>query len=366
MVSAKLEVPLTAKEKEGPLGENKKTWESVVPTFLLIAALSLLTYTSLAVHRSVLFGRTASGTRTAAIPRIHKLQHITQRDGANFTLLAGSIRSFSQGVHNVHQQPRTCLCLLATPPGMSTLRETMQLVFTQSDNDDGLYHYEPFDCIHLTLTDQAIRFSPDQVYDTAGDFLPFLMEDPRLIVHRLFDHGPLTEYMGPASLEQHPDTSLTFLKLSELVTKTEQVRQVLAAATDLDKQAFWCLEGENFLWKSDRQSVVSKPVQMQNVQVASEADTCRGSPLLLRRRHFDDFLWNQTDYHSECAKEKQGRWLSFQVHRQDYPVKVIRDETLNRNKMMPHRKFRKECTLAWLEAHPRAYASLQEEIRPRQ
>ena len=298
---------------------------------------------------------------TVAKSVVRKFKHLTSEE-AMFPLY-GSLQTFSQQQQYNPLEQRTCLCLLATPMSMPTLWKTIEKILQDEDN------FGMFDAIHLTLTDQAIRFYPEQVYDPQTSTLISPTDSrQRLIMHRLWHHGALTQYMGPVSLEQHLDTILVFLNLENALDQASQIRQLTQASQSLDdkhNRAMWCFEGENFRWVDNKRNskgdplLSTKPVYMPPDQTWCEVDLCRGSPLLLRRRHFgNEFLWNHTSY--ACPDKEQYRWLSYQVERQGYPRKAVRDSTLPPGHITPARGFRPTCTQKWWNAHPEAYRNFRE------
>jgi hypothetical protein len=50
---------------------------------------------------------------------------------------------------------------------------------------------------------------------------------------------------------------------------------------------------------------------------------CRGvGGILFKPKHFTDFWYNQSEYHESCFWD-DDRWISFQMERQGFPLKVV-------------------------------------------
>jgi hypothetical protein len=50
---------------------------------------------------------------------------------------------------------------------------------------------------------------------------------------------------------------------------------------------------------------------------------CRGvGGMLFKPKHFRNFFWNQSDYHESCFWD-DDRWVSYQLERQGFPLKVV-------------------------------------------
>jgi len=197
------------------------------------------------------------------------------------------------------------------------------------------------DCVHLSIPHRAIRFGGKDRYPTTGELMrkyPKVLKDPRVVLHRLPDFGPLTRYLGPVSWERHPDTSVVLFDIDskDMFAPQKDLVLLFYAAYKLDDDAAWCFQGENFL--VDKNNKVESAWTTFPSHVAHVAENgreynltwnlvhfCRGvGGLLFKPKHFADFWYNQSEYGAgDACFWDDDRWVSFQIDRQGYPLKVV-------------------------------------------
>jgi hypothetical protein len=311
----------------------------------------------------------------------------------------------SSRMHHNPEQRRNCLSLTATPKEMTGLKRVVRLLLNYKP-------YDMFDAIHLCIPDNYMRFQQENTTRTSRtppstEELLSTFVDPRIIIHRLADYGPMTRYIGPLSFEKHPETTITIFDVDStdmvaLLTKSSRLKKkkprdlthLVYAARLVDTDAVWCHQGEDFLvnqydqvkevWDSYPLEITSSTTTGKNSTSWCRVDFCRATGgLLFKPKHFENFWWNQTAYHESCFWD-DDRWVSYQMERQKFPLKAIHEpdqedlatwrrrnieeeeiENAERlyhgrrlgsltkvtNKMKSH----ETCPLAWLKQHPEAY-----------
>ena len=259
----------------------------------------------------------------------------------NFSPLTGLIRSYPNSAHHDPSQKRRCLAFTAVPKELDKLLQTIQGILGDSRLAPIL------DCIHLTIPDRSIRYSTE-LYPTT-QALQRNYTDPRLIITRTsFDYGPMTRYLGPLHFERHPHTTMILFDVDTnmynlLYQPAHDLALLFLAADKIDPSAVWCWQGENFqvddnnvvhaAWDTYPLQAVSawvnepQPLPQDASALASlslnQCHFCRGvGGLAFKPLHFQDFWWNQSDYHESCFWD-DDRWVSYQVDRQGFPLKVL-------------------------------------------
>jgi hypothetical protein len=160
------------------------------------------------------------------------------------------------------------------------------------------------DCIHLSIPHRSLRFGGEDYPKT--DALLKLVEDPRIIVHRLFDYGPMTRYIGPLSYERHPDTSIVIFDMDSkgmIGNKDKDLVTLFHAAQKVDNDAMWCLQGENF-WVEDglvKPKWDTFPLHRSHAVEWNLVHFCRGvGGLLFKPKQFVNF-WYKYEKRKRCV-----------------------------------------------------------------
>jgi hypothetical protein len=294
--------------------------------------------------------------------------------------LSGLIRSYPNGDHDPTQR-RNSITFTTVPKEIPFLLITVEKILEYMDFDPA----DTFDAIHLCIPDRPMRFK--DVYPTTSE-LQKMITDPRVIIHRLPDYGPMTRYLGPLAYEQHPESSIVLFDMDSndltydlyrngVGNQTRDLVHLVYASRQIDESAMWCNQGENFAMNEFRQV---KPewdlfpeVQEGNLSW-NHVHFCRGvGGLLFKPKHFVDFWYNQSDYHESCFWD-DDRWVSYQMERQGFPLKVVhvpvhskptpRSSTAEKSS---HRRLgtltevneqlnsAETCPVAWLTKHPDTY-----------
>jgi hypothetical protein len=337
--------------------------------------------------------------------------------------LPREVRSYPNGNSSIHnqEQRRDCLSLTATPKEMVGLKRVVRLLLNYTP-------YDMFDAIHLCIPDNNyMRFQAKNNTTTSRrrtrttrpppppstEELQSMFPDPRIILHRLADYGPMTRYVGPLAFERHPETTITILDVDStdmvaLTTlfkkKPRDLTHLVYASRMIDQEAVWCHQGEDFLVNQYNQvqevwdtfplemtpSAAMTTTTMGKNRSSSTSSWCRvdfcraTGGLLFKPKHFANFWWNQTAYHESCFWD-DDRWVSYQMERQNFPLKAFhapdeedlatwrrRRNTEDEESVVERRlyhgrrlgsltkvtnkmKSHETCPLAWLKLHPEAY-----------
>lgn len=200
-------------------------------------------------------------------------------------------------------------------------------------------------------------------------------------------------YLGPLSFEQNPDTRIVIFDLdTNGITNNNllDLTRLIYASSVLDGNAMWCHQGENFCMNQYNQTKSvwdTFPLERTGDENTwNLVHFCRGvGGLLVQPKHFNDFWWNQTDYHESCFWD-DDRWVSFQMERQGIAMKVIHDtEQYNVTSLLLRKRRQQDaqqqqqqsnshhrrlgsltrvtnklksaqtCPVAWLNQHPETY-----------
>lgn len=309
--------------------------------------------------------------------------------------LSGLIRSYTTGDHDPIQS-RNTITFTTVPSEIPLLTLVVRQVLQYMDQDTA----QTFHAIHLCIPDRPMRF---QDTFSSTEQLRANFTDPRIIIHRLPDYGPMTRYLGPLSYEQNEDTTVTLFDMDSVdltydltwgnaneSNVTRDIVHLVHAARHIDTRAIWCNQGENFAMNEFGQV---KPVwdlypeqQAPGNFTWNEVHFCRGvGGLLFKPRHFENFWYNQSDYHESCFWD-DDRWVSYQMERQGFPLKVLHNPkrgvdpkavvadvaTATTNDAMDSNAHRRlgtltnvnlglgsaeACPIKWLTQHPETYPS---------
>jgi hypothetical protein len=257
--------------------------------------------------------------------------------------IAGLIRSYPNGNHHDPTQRRNSITFTTMPNEIPTLQISVRAILEFMTEDP----LQTFDAMHLCIPDRPMR-SQDTYPSTLE--LQKLFTDPRIIIHRLPDYGPMTRYLGPLAYEQHPDSAIVLFDIDsdDLTYDLEQedgktngrdhtrdIIHLVHASRHLDESAVWCNQGENFIMNEFQQVKPDWdlfPVVLVDTEAGSKSygysswnhvHFCRGvGGMLFKPKHFVDFWYNQSEYHESCFWD-DDRWVSYQMERQGFPLKVI-------------------------------------------
>ena len=248
--------------------------------------------------------------------------------------IAASTAAASSG----HHHPLTAMIQSYAPPGHDPTQRRQCFAFTAVPNEierllqhvHTILHYDRYaqviDCIHLSIPHRALRFGSEN-YPTTAE-LQRRITDPRIILHRLFDYGPMTRYIGPLAYEQHPDTSIVIFDMDSENMMGALPKDLVAlfhAARFLDPSAMWCLQGENFVVEYGRVKPAwdTFPSHFTNDLEWNLVHFCRGvGGLLFKPHQFGGFWYNQSEYHESCFWD-DDRWVGYQMERLGVPLKVV-------------------------------------------
>jgi hypothetical protein len=299
--------------------------------------------------------------------------------------ITGLVRSYPNGDHHDPTQRRNSITFTTMPNEIPRLQIIVRAIleFMTADPEN------TFDAIHLCIPDRPMR--SQDTYPSTLD-LQAMFTDPRIIIHRLFDYGPMTRYLGPLAYEMHPESAIVMFDidsndlaydLDEDADKyhTRDIIHLVHASRHLDESAIWCNQGENFVM-NEFQEVKPDwgifPVIAEGRYSWNLVHFCRGvGGLLFKPKQFVDFWWNQSEYHESCF------WDSYQMERQGFPLKVIHvpkttpiessvmasssGAAAANNEKSSHRRLGsltdvnkflqsdQTCPVAWLTKHPDTY-----------
>jgi len=238
--------------------------------------------------------------------------------------LAGMIQHYPNGPHHDPTKRRHCFTFTAVPSEVTRLLTNVQQLL------DFDRYAQVLDCVHISIPHFAMRFSEER-YPTTAE-LQQRLTDPRVIFHRLPDYGPMTRYIGPIAYEQHPESSMILFDIdsSNMMSSVKDLVLLFFAARQMDANAIWCFQGEDFLVDGDQVTPVWDTFPAHTWKNAedlqyewNQCHFCRGvGGMLFKPKHFVDFWYNQSEYHASCFFD-DDRWVSYQMDRQGFPLKVI-------------------------------------------
>jgi hypothetical protein len=263
--------------------------------------------------------------------------------------VAGEMVSISSGYHNPWRQ-RTVLSLTCTPLEMERLYGLVDRLLKYR-RYDGV-----FDAIHVAVPRESFRFN--ETYPTSTELQQRLAIDnnPRVIVHRLLDMGPITRFIAPILYERHPDTRIVVVdidsqgmdwqqrgmrfhsaRFTEPTSRngpdTRDLLHLVHNSQKVDPDAVWCLQGEDFSVNEASNTVEASwdtfPLHTSDKRGSirwNQVHFCRATGgVLVKPRHFQGFQYNQTSYHPSCFWD-DDRWIGFQMERLGTPLKVLQPE----------------------------------------
>ena len=187
--------------------------------------------------------------------------------------------------------------------------------------------YNIFDAIHINVPWTALRFQKEH-FPTSLQILDLFPNDPRIIINRLMDYGPMTRYFGALGYEQHPDTRMIVYDIDSIHVNIHNIKLLLRGVNELDPHAVWCNFGEDFrivegdvikpYWGTYESYVVPDKNLSWNLVYF-----CRGAgAVLVQPKQFERFVLNATDYHHSCFWD-DDRFISFQMGVLGYERKNI-------------------------------------------
>jgi hypothetical protein len=312
--------------------------------------------------------------------------------------MGGLVRSHPNGHHHDPTQRRNSITFTTMPHEIPILQITVNsiLEFMTLDPEN------TFDAIHLCVPDRPMR-STDNYPSTPQ--LQEIFTDPRIIIHRLPDYGPMTRYLGPLAYEKHPESAIILFDVDSndltydldtdydetgSLNHTRDIIHLIYASRHLDESAMWCNQGENFAMNEFLQVRPNWDLFPLTPAAGNyfwnHVHFCRGvGGMLFKPKHFVDFWYNQSEYHESCFWD-DDRWVSYQMERQGFPLKVVHvpkapiesataasssekgDSTgTATNEKSSHRRLGsltdknfalqsdQMCPVAWLTKHPNAY-----------
>jgi hypothetical protein len=203
--------------------------------------------------------------------------------------LQGLIQTFADPRVHDPTSRRNCFSFTSVPGELDALLKHVKDILQYGRYADVI------DCIHLSIPHRSLRFGGDD-YPKTKDLLQ-LVDDPRIIVHRLFDYGPMTRYIGPLSYEQHGDTSIVIFDMDSkglIGSKDKDLVALFHAARKVDADAMWCLQGENF-WVENgmvKPKWDTFPLHRSRAVEWNLVHFCRGvGGLLFKPKQFTDFWY---------------------------------------------------------------------------
>jgi hypothetical protein len=157
--------------------------------------------------------------------------------------IAGLIRSYPNGDHHDPTQRRNSVTFTTMPDEIPRLRiaVTAILEFMTADTKN------TFDAMHLCIPDRPMR--SHDAYPSTPE-LQEMFTDPRIIIHRLPDYGPMTRYLGPLAYEKHPESAIVLFDIDSIdlaydldydnKNETRDLIHLVHASRHLDESAMWC------------------------------------------------------------------------------------------------------------------------------
>jgi hypothetical protein len=310
----------------------------------------------------------------------------------------GLIRSYPNGNHHDPTQRRNSITFTTMPDEIPRLQITVNAILDFMTQDPE----NTFDAMHLCVPDRPMR--SEDTYPSTLE-LQAIFTDPRIILHRLADYGPMTRYLGPLAYEKHPESAIILFDIDsndltfDLLTEdgksngknhTRDIIHLIHASRHLDESAVWCNQGENFAMNEFQQvkpDYTLFPLVREGGLSWNQVHFCRGvGGMLFKPKHFVDFWYNQSEYHESCFWD-DDRWVSYQMERQGFPLKAIHvpiqwqtsmtsssssrtgNSTAPDNEKSSHRRLGslsevnkflqsdQTCPVAWLTKHPDTYPS---------
>jgi hypothetical protein len=312
------------------------------------------------------------------------------------TPMGGLVRSYPNSDHHDPTQRRNAISFTTMPDEIPTLQISLNAIleFMTLDPEN------TFDAVHLCVPDRPMR---SKVAYPSTPELQAIFTDPRIIIHRLPDYGPMTRYLGPLAYEKHPESAIILFDVDSndltydldfdfdengsFMNHNRDIIHLVYASRHLDESAMWCNQGENFAMNEFLQ--VRPNWDLFPITPAAgnyswnHVHFCRGvGGMLFKPKHFVDFWYNQSEYHESCFWD-DDRWVSYQLERQGFPLKVVHVPKARTESVVPsnyemrystagivkssHRRLGslternfalqsdQMCPVAWLTKHPDAY-----------
>jgi hypothetical protein len=251
------------------------------------------------------------------------------------TPMGGLVRSHPNGDHHDPTQRRNSITFTTMPDEIPRLQRSVSTILHFMTLDPN----NTFDAIHLCVPDRPMRSKA--AYPSTPE-LQAIFTDPRIIIHRLPDYGPMTRYLGPLAYEKHPESAIILFDVDSndltfdlnfdydetgSLKHTRDIIHLVHASRHLDESAMWCNQGENFAMNEFLQV---RPdwdlfpiIPAAGNYSLNHVHFCRGvGGMLFKPKHFIDFWYNQSEYHESCFWD-DDRWVSYQLERQGFPLKVV-------------------------------------------
>jgi hypothetical protein len=255
------------------------------------------------------------------------------------------VQSFTKGHHDPTQQ-RTVLSFTTVPSELPNMVIMIQRIVSDA-------HYNVFDAIHINIPWTSLRFQ-DETFPPSLELLDKFPTDPRIIVNRLMDYGPMTRYFGALGFEQHPETRMIVYDIDSDHVNMAQLQLLLRGVNELDPQAIWCNFGEDFKnihHDADGHSIIQPHWGTYPSYLAGDLSWnlvyfCRGARgILIQPKHFSRFVLNATDYHASCFWD-DDRFISFQMGVLGFERKNIHTAEWYINNYVPEFEQKKQACRA--------------------
>jgi hypothetical protein len=214
--------------------------------------------------------------------------------------------------------------------------------------EDMVYNqsYHIFDAIHINIPWIPIRY-PGYAFPHAQGLSDMFPDDPRVIIHRLADYGPMTRYVGALAFEQHPDTIIITFDVDTDQYDIDPLRRLIQASHGIDPNAIWCNYGEDFTVVNEAirpywdtyDAYLSKDQTLAWNQVYF----CRAARgFLVKPKFFQHFALNATDYHRSCFWD-DDRFLSFQMAVLGIQRKSVHTGDWYTKEYLPRQEQKRKC-----------------------
>lgn len=295
------------------------------------------------------------------------------------------LHSTTTGNHTPTDQ-RVVLSFTVVPTEIDQLVQLVRRLLIQP-------RYSIFDAIHLCVPWIPMRREGDASFGTTESLLQAFPSSPRIILLRLPDLGPMTRYIGPLQYEQHPYTRIVVFDIDALNMDFQfsadedmvenysgdlfNIPRLVHASLFIDPDAVWCNFGHDMSYRQNKMSTEWHSYQAVKATTLkwNHVHICRAvQGLLIQPRFFNNFWYNQTDYHESCFWD-DDRWVSFQFERQNISRKEAHALSWNDSYVAPTSKRTatlrrrlgtlsrmnlqvnpdKNCVPAWLNQHPESF-----------
>ncbi len=248
------------------------------------------------------------------------------------------LQSTTTGIHHPDQQ-RTVLSLTTVLDELYDLAGMVDTIITNHS-----YH-SMFDAIHINIPWLPLRSSPFPHTQTLIDMFP---DDPRVIIHRLADYGPMTRYFGALAYEQHPETIIITFDVDTDQFDIAPLRRLIQASREMDPNAIWCNYGEDFIVIDEATirpywDTYNAYLSKDQTLAWNQVYFCRAARgFLVKPKFFQHFVLNATDYHRSCFWD-DDRFLSFQMAVLGIQRKSVHTGDWYLNEYLPRQEQKRKC-----------------------